>query len=174
MDEVKIQVHIMSPTSISFHVNWPSHSRDTYFDVKILGQGYGSGQSSKSRSGSNILSTQIPFVSCQSAFSFLIRVYGYFKSWPRKSKVNAMGGVQVQVHKVGPTSYWLIRFVSCQLALLVLRYAWLLSKLTLKIQGQDYSSRSNIEYNILMSIGTHISEIWLYRNLTLKIKVNVT
>ena len=49
------------------------------------GQGYGWGQSWKSQSGCNILSTQIPFIPCQSAISFLR--YSIFKIWPWKPKV---------------------------------------------------------------------------------------
>ena len=39
--------------------------------LKIKGQGHGWGHSSKSQCGSNILSTHIPFVPCQSGISFL-------------------------------------------------------------------------------------------------------
>ena len=38
--------------------------------LNIKGQGHGWGHSSKSQCGSNILSTHIPFVPCQSAFPF--------------------------------------------------------------------------------------------------------
>ena len=51
--------------------------------LKIQGQGHGWGQSWKSRSGCNILSTHIPFVPCQSALPF--RRYSIFKIWPWKS-----------------------------------------------------------------------------------------
>ena len=39
--------------------------------LKIKGQGHGWGHSSKSQCGSNILSTHIPFIPCQSALPFL-------------------------------------------------------------------------------------------------------
>ena len=75
-------------TSLSFHVNRPSHSWDTAFskfDLEIKGQGHGWGHSSKSQCGSNILSTHIPFVPCQSALPFVR--YSIFKTWPWKSRV---------------------------------------------------------------------------------------
>ena len=71
--------------------------------LKIQGQGHGRGEHWKSQHGSNILSTQIPFVPCQSALPFLR--YSIFKIWPWKSKVMVMGEVDIQSHKVGVTSY---------------------------------------------------------------------
>ena len=53
--------------------------------LKIKGQSHGWGHSSKSQCGSNILSTHIPFVPCQSALQFLR--YNIFKIWPWKSRV---------------------------------------------------------------------------------------
>ena len=52
---------------------------------KIKGQGQGWGHTSKSKWGSNILSTDIPFTPCQSALPFLR--YSTFKIWPWKSRV---------------------------------------------------------------------------------------
>ena len=63
--------------------------------LKIQGQGHGWGQSSKSQCESNILSTYIPLVPCQSALPFLR--YSIYKFWPWKSKVK----VRAQGHKVG-------------------------------------------------------------------------
>ena len=71
--------------------------------LKIKGQGHGWGHSSKSQCGSNILSTHIPFVPCQSALPFLR--YSIFKIWPWKSKFKVIA----QDHKVGITPY---RFIS--------------------------------------------------------------
>ena len=48
--------------------------------LKIKGQGHGWGHSSKSQCGSNILSTHIRFVPCQSGIPFLS--YDFFKIWP--------------------------------------------------------------------------------------------
>ena len=53
--------------------------------LKIKGQGHGWGHTSKSKWGSNILSTHIPFAPCQSALPFLR--YSIFKIWPWKSRV---------------------------------------------------------------------------------------
>ena len=64
--------------------------------LKIQGQGHGWG-------GSNILSTHIPLIPCQSAIPFLR--YDFFKIWPWKSKVKVMGEGNVESHKVGATSY---------------------------------------------------------------------
>ena len=61
--------------------------------LKINGQGHGWGHSLKSQCGSNILSTHIPFVPCQSALPFLR--YSIFKIWPWKSMVKVMGEVTV-------------------------------------------------------------------------------
>ena len=159
----KVKVMVESPkvgetsyriTSLSFHVNLPSHSWDTAFSkfdlenprsrswvrgklkattwvqhsidshpfhpmsichpipeiwlfqnltLKIQGQGHGWGESSKSQSGCNFLSTHIPFVPCQSALPFLR--YSIFKIWPWKSKVKVMSEGNVESHNVGPTFY---------------------------------------------------------------------
>ena len=64
---------------------------------------HGWGNNSKSQCGSNILSTHIPFVPCQSALPFL--TYSIFKIWPSKSRVKVMGEVTIQSHNVGLTSY---------------------------------------------------------------------
>ena len=71
--------------------------------LEIQGQGHGWGQSWKSQHGSNIQSTHIPFVSCQSGIPFL--GYNFLKIWPWKSRVKVMGNVKVQSHNVGLTSY---------------------------------------------------------------------
>ena len=75
-------------TSLSIHVNRASHSQVTTFtkfDLKIKGQGHGWGHTSKSKWGSNILSTHIPFAPCQSSLIFL--TYSIFQIWPWKSRV---------------------------------------------------------------------------------------
>ena len=65
--------------------------------LKIQGQGHGWGESWKSQHGSNILSTHIPFIPCQSAVPF--RRYDFFKIWLWKSKVKVMVEVKVESHK---------------------------------------------------------------------------
>ena len=72
-------------------------------NLKIQGQGRGWEVSWKSQHGSDILSTHIPFIPCQSAITFLR--YDFFKIWPWKSKVKIMVEVKVECHKVGVTSY---------------------------------------------------------------------
>ena len=71
--------------------------------LKIQVQCHGWGQSSKSQCESNILSTRIPFVPCQSGIQLLR--YDFFKVWPWKSRVKVMGDVTLQSHNVGLTSY---------------------------------------------------------------------
>ena len=71
--------------------------------LKIQGQGHGWGERWKSQHGSNILSTHIHFIPCQSAMPFLR--YDFFKIWPWKSKVKVMGEVNIESHNMGPTFY---------------------------------------------------------------------
>ena len=66
---------------------------------KIQGQGHGWGQSSKSQSGSKLLSSHIPLFSCQSGTPH--QGYSFFKIWPWNSKVKVIA----QGHIVGSTSY---------------------------------------------------------------------
>ena len=103
--------------------------------LKIQGQGHGRGEHWKSQHGSNILSTQIAFVPCQSALPFLR--YSIFKIWPWKSKVKIMGEVDIQSHKVGVTSYRLtsLSFMSIGHPIPEIR---LFQILTLKIQVQGH------------------------------------
>ena len=91
-----------------FHSKWvkppiPELQQFQYFTLKIQGQGHGWGQSLKSQCESNILSTHIPFVPCQSAIPFLR--YDFFKIWPLKSKVKVMEKVNIESHNMGPTFY---------------------------------------------------------------------
>ena len=71
-----------------------------YLTLKIQGQGHGWGQSLKSQCESNILSTHIPFIPCQSAIPFLR--FDFFKIWPWKSKVKVMEEVNMESHNMGP------------------------------------------------------------------------
>ena len=99
IDEVTVQIRNVGITSyrltsISFHVNRPSHSWDTAFPKFGLENQWSRwGHNSKSQYGSSILSTRIPFVPCQSALLFLR--YSIFKIWPWKSMVKVMGEVTV-------------------------------------------------------------------------------
>ena len=71
--------------------------------LKIKCQGHGWGHTSKSQCGSNILSTHIHFVPCESGIPFLS--CDFFKIWPWKSRVKVIGEVTVQSHYVGAISY---------------------------------------------------------------------
>ena len=146
--------------------------------LKIQGQGHGWGVSWKSQHGSNILSTHIPFIPCQSAIQFLR--YDFFKIWPWKSKVKVMVEVKVESHKVGVTSYrltslsshvnqpshsWDTTFSKFDLENPRSR-SWLRSKLKVtkwvKHPIDSHPFRST-------SIGLPIPEIQHFQNLTLKI-----
>ena len=91
--EVTVQSHNVGLASyrlksLLFHVNRPSHSWDTAFskfDLENQGSRSWVRSQFKSQWGSNILSTHIPFVPCQTAHPFLR--YSIFKSWPWKSRV---------------------------------------------------------------------------------------
>ena len=145
--------------------------------MKKQGQGHGWGQSSKSQCESNILSTHIPFITCQSGNPLLS--HNFFKIWPWKSKVKVMGEVTVQ--SVGLASY---RLTSLLFHVNRPSHSWdtAFSNLTLKIKGQGHGwghrSKSQCGSNILidshpfcsMSIGHPIPEIQHFQNLTLKIK----
>ena len=177
MGEIKVWSHNVSLsfyrlTSLSFHVNQPSHSWDTTFSkfdlenarsrswkmrtlkvtswvkhsidshpfnsmsighpihkiwllknltLKIQGQGHGWGARWKSQHGSNILSTHIPLIPCQSAIPFLIWLFqnltlkikgqghGWGRSWKSQSGCNILS-----TH---------IPFIPCQSALPFLRYS---------------------------------------------------
>ena len=71
--------------------------------LKIQGQGHGWGGHWRSQHGSNIISTHIPLIPCQSAIPLLR--YDFFKIRPWKSRVKVMGEGNVESHKVGVTSY---------------------------------------------------------------------
>ena len=113
MGEVTVQNHNVGLqtsyrlTSLSFHVNRPSHSWVTTFSKFDLenqrSRSWVRWHSSKWQCGSSILSTHILFVPCQSALPILR--YSTFKIWPWKSRVKVMGEVTVQSDNVGLTSY---------------------------------------------------------------------
>ena len=142
---------------------------------KIQGKGHGWSQSSKSQCESNILSTHIPLVPCQLALPFLR--YSIFKIWPWKSKVKVIA----QGHKVGITPYRLISLSShvdrpCHSGDTAISKfdvensrsrSWVRSKLKV-ITLVQHSVDSHPFHS--MSIGHPTLELWLFQNLTLKIK----
>ena len=90
--------------------------------LKIKGQGHGWGHSSKSQCGSNILSTHIPFILCQTSIPFLscdffknliLKIKGQGHGWGHSSK-SQCGSNTISIH---------ILFVPCQSALPFLRYS---------------------------------------------------
>ena len=114
-----IQHHIQL-VSLSFQVSRPSYSWDTlfqYYTLKIQDQGWG--ERWKSQYVSNILSTHIPFVPCQSAIPFL-RYDFFFKIWPWKSKVKVMGRWTLKVTTW--VQYSINSHVPCQSSVPFLRY----------------------------------------------------
>ena len=152
--------------------------------LKIQGQGHGWGQSSKSQCESNILSTHIPLVLCQSALPFLR--YSIFKIWPWKSKVKVIA----QSHKVGIKPY---RLISLSFHVNLPSHSWdtAISKFDVEnSRSRSFMGEVKVEsHNIIiytwvqhsvdshpfssMSIGPPIPEIQLCQNLTLKSRVKV-
>ena len=91
--------------------------------LKIQGQGHEWGESWKSQHGSNILSTHIPFIPCQSAIPF--PRYDFFKIWPFL-KIQGQSHGWDQSWKSQSGCYILsthIPFVPCQSALPFPRYS---------------------------------------------------
>ena len=145
--------------------------------IKIQGQGRG--ECWKSQHGSNILSTHIPLIPCQSAMSFLR--YDFLKILPWKSKVKVMVEVKVGSHKIDVTSYWP---TSISFHVKRLYHSWdtAFSKFdlenprsrswvrgTLKVTTWVQHSIDSHPFNS-MSIGHPIPEIRLFQNVTLKIQ----
>ena len=116
MCEVNVESHNKGPTSyrltsLSFHVNLPSHSRDTTFQnltLKIQGQGHVWGQSWKSQNGCNILPTHIPFVPCQLILSFQRFFYLENPRW----RWNDNDVEQIQIQSLCNNGIWGLHSVS--------------------------------------------------------------
>ena len=158
MGEVKVKSHNVSLTSyrltsLSFHVNRPSHSWDTAiskFDVENSRSRSWVRSKLKVTTWAYIQSTHIPFVPCHSGIPFLS--YDFLKIWPWKSTVNVIGEITVQSHNVDLTSYWP---TSLSVHVNWASDSWVttFSNLTLKIKGQGHgwghSSKSQCGSNIL-------------------------
>ena len=141
--------------------NWPWHS-------KVKGE-------VKVQSESNILSTHIPLVPCQSALPF--PRYSIFKIWTWKSKVKVIA----QGHKVGITPY---RLISLLIHVDRPCHSWdtAISKFDVENSRSRSWVRSKLKVItwVLHSVDTHpfrsisirrpFPELWLFQNLTLKIK----
>ena len=197
MKEVNIESHNMGPTfnrlfrsmSIgptfnrpfrSMSIGHPIHEIRLFqnLTLKIQGQGHGWRESWKSQHGSNILSTHIPLIPCQSAIPFLR--YDFFKIWPWKSMVKVMVEVKVESHKVGVTTYWLT-FLSFHVNRLAHSWNTAFSKFDL----ENPRSRSWVTWTLKVTtwvqhsidlhpfcskIGHPIHKIRLFQNLTMKIQ----
>ena len=137
------------------------------------------GQSLKSQHGSNIQSTHIPFVPCQSGIPFLS--YDFSKNWPWKSRVKVMCEVKVESHNMGPT---FSQLTSLSFHVNRASHSWVttFSKFDLENQGSRSWVRSKLKVTTWvqhsvdshplrsMWIGHPIPELGLFKNLTLKIK----
>ena len=139
----------------------------------------GQSHSSKSHIWYNILLTHIPFVLCWSALQYLR--YSVLKNWPWKSNFKVMGEVKVKSHNVSLTSYGLtslsfhVNRPSHSWDTAISKFdvensrsrSWVRSKLKVTTWGlhsvDSHPFRS-------MSFGHPIPELWLFENLTLKIK----
>ena len=138
---------------------------------KIQGQSH----SSRSHNRNNIPSTHIPLIPCQSALPF--PRYSIFKIWPWKSKVKVIA----QGHKVGITPY---RLTSLLFHFDRPCHSW--DTAISKFDAENSRSRSWMRSKLKvitwvlhsvdshpfrsMSIGHPVPELWLFQNLTLKIK----
>ena len=80
-----------------------------YLEIQIPGQSHARGQTSSSNSGTNIPSTDIPFVPCQSALAFLR--YVFFKILLWKLMVIFMAVVKWRVYVVEPAYNWFSSFL---------------------------------------------------------------
>ena len=135
--------------------------------------------SSKSYIRYDGLLTIIPFVLCWSALQCLR--YSYLKNWPWKSKFKVMGEVKVKSHNVTLTSY---RLTSLSFHVNRPSHSW--DTAISKFDVENSMSRSWVKSKLkvttwgLHSVDSHpfrsmllghpIPELWLFENLTLKIK----
>ena len=111
--------------------------------LKIQGQGHGCGERWKSQSGSNILSTHIPFVPCQSALPF--SRCSIFKIWPWKSRVKVMREVTVQSHNVGLASY---RLTSLSFHVNRRSHSWDTAFFKFDLENQGSRSRVRSQFKV--------------------------
>ena len=125
--------------------------------LKIQGQGHGWGQSSKSHCESNILSTHIPLVPCQSALSFQIN--SIFKIWPWKSSGQGHSSRSQSRYKTLSTH---IPFVPCRSALPFLRYRYFKiwpKKFMVKVMGEVKVQSHNMgpKFSPLTTLSFHVN-----------------
>ena len=134
--------------------------------LKIKGQGHGWGHSSKSQCGSNILSTHIPFILCQTGIPFLS--YDFFKNLILKIKGQGHGWGHSSKSQCGSNTLSIhIPFVPCQSALPFLRYSifkiwpW---KSRVKVKWPWCCTTTGLDNSIalwMVQIHPGVSEIWV-------------
>ena len=144
---------------------------------KIQGQSH----SWRSHTRYNILSTHIPFIPCWSALPFLRCSYLKNKIWCWKFKVAVMGEVKVESHNMGPT---FSRLTSLSFHVNRASHFWVMTFSKFDLENQGSMSWVRSQFKVIMwvlhpidshpfcymSIGRPIPEIWLFQNLTLKMK----
>ena len=119
-------------------------------------QGHGWGQSSKTQCESNILSTHIPLVPCQSTLPFLR--YSIFKIWPSKSKVKIIARSQSRYN----TLWTHIPFIPYRSTLRFLGYSYFKIwcwKFKIKVMGEVKveSHKMGPTFSLLTSLSFHVN-----------------
>ena len=130
----KSQSPIDSHPFRSMSISLPIHEKQHFQNLilKIQGQGHGWGGHWKSHHGSNILSTHIPLIPCQSAVPFLR--YDFFKKFQR-SRSWVRGTLKVTKWVKHPIVSHPFKSMSIGHPIPEIR---LFQNLTLKIQGQGH------------------------------------
>ena len=137
--------------------------------LKIQGQGHKCGQSWKSQRGSDIQSTHIHFVPCESGIPFLS--CDFLKICPWKSRTKVMRQVTLRSHNVSLRSY---RLTSLSFHVNWASHSWVmtLSKFDLENQVSRSWVRSHFKVTMWvshpidshpfrsMSIGHPIPQLW--------------
>ena len=143
---------------VGWQCQTPTHSSHRRNLWLLYSCGHRWGQSFKLQLGSNILSTHIFLVPCQSILLFLWQCF--FKFWPSNSKVKVIA----QCHIVGMTSYRLdhIPCLSCWSALPFLRYSYLKNwprKSKIKVMGEVKVQSHNVSLT-----SYRLTSLWFHVN----------
>ena len=142
-----------------FHSKWvdphiPVLQQFQYFTFKIQGEGHGWGQSLKSQCESNIISTHIPFVPCQSAIPFLrydLKIKGQGHGWGESWKSQHWSYI-LSTH---------IPLIPCQSAIPFLSYAFFKiwpwkSKVMVMVEVKVESHKVGVTSYQLTSLSFHV------------------
>ena len=134
--------------------------------LKIRVKGHGWGHSSKSQCGSNILSTHIPFILCETGIPFLS--YDFFENLTLKIKGQGHGWGHSSKSQCGSNILSIhIPFVPCQSALLFLRYSIFIIwpwKSRVKVKWPWCCTTTGLDNSIelrMVQIHPGVSEIWV-------------